>query len=237
VVGRVTGTARAPAAFGERAAAPRRHWSDLAGSAAFCALAVWTMTGAPRLWIALIPVFAYELAFAAAFLIRGRARSTLSGAAPRVAAYAGTFLVPLFLAVAPRTRPDLVAPVTRVVPGAAHVLVPLGALFILAGSLLSSWGLWYLRGSVSLVPAARGLVTTGPYALARHPLYAAYLLSYIGLLLQHPTAPLALVLALWLAFTLARIHYEEAVLEQVFPEYDHYRARVGAFGPRITSIV
>jgi len=214
-----------------------RHWSDIAGSVAFLLLAVWMVVSAPRISLALVPVFAYELAFAVAFLIRGRARSTLRGWWPRVAAYTGSFLVPAFLALANRARPAWVASVSSIAPTRAYVLLPVGALLIVAGSLLSAWGLWYLRASVSLVPAARGLVMSGPYALARHPLYLAYLLSYAGLLLQHPTAPLALALAAWFAFTLARIRYEESVLERVFPAYADYRARVGAFGPRITSAI
>lgn len=213
-----------------------RHWSDIGGSLVFAALAVWMVATAPRMSLALVPVFAYELAFAVAFLLRGRARSTLHGWWPRIAAYAGSFLIPAFLAYANRMRPEWVASAMTVSPRAGNTLLALGAILILAGTLLSGWGLWYLRASVSVVPAARGLVTTGPYAFARHPLYAAYLLSYTGLVLQHPTPALAIACVVWLAFTLARIHYEESVLERVFPEYRIYRARVGAFAPRITSI-
>lgn len=211
---------------------PTRDWSDIAGASAFAALAAWMVVDAPRISLALVPVFLYELAFAAAFLVRAPARATLPGAGPRIVAYAGSFVVPAFLTFANRERPAWVASAASVVPGAAHLLVPLGALCILAGSLLSVGGLWYLRGAVSLIPAARGLVTSGPYSLARHPLYAAYVLSYTGLVLQHPTLPLTLACFTWLALMLARIRYEEGVLESVHPEYAAYRARVGALGPR-----
>ena len=233
----VGSTAAVPASAAPAPAVRTRHWSDIAGSLAFAALAVWMVISAPQMSLALIPVFAYELAFAVAFLMRGQARSTLRGWRPRIAAYAGSFLIPAFLAFANRMRPGWVASAMSVAPHAGHALLALGAVLILAGTFLSGWGLWYLRASVSLVPAARGLVTTGPYAFARHPLYAAYLLSYTGLVLQHPTPALAIACILWLAFTLARIHYEESVLERVFPEYDAYRARVGAFAPRITSVI
>lgn len=214
-----------------------RHWSDVAGSIAFVLLAVEMLVTAPKLSLALVPVFVYEVAFGIAFLIRGEARSTLHGWGARVAAYGGSFLVPAFLAFAARFAPAWIAPAGTAAPGMAHVLVPLGALMIAAGMLISAWGLWYLRASVSLVPAARALVTRGPYAFARHPLYSAYLVSYAGLLLQHPTPELTVGLGIWLACTLARMRYEESVLEGAFPDYADYRARVGAFAPRITSAV
>ena len=104
-------------------------------------------------------------------------------------------------------------------------------LAFIAGAFLSAWGLWYLRHSISLEPAARGLVTRGPYAIVRHPLYLAYLLSYSGIVLQRPTVPVVVVFIAWFGMAWARIRYEEHVLTTVFPEYRLYRARVGMLWP------
>jgi protein-S-isoprenylcysteine O-methyltransferase Ste14 len=100
----------------------------------------------------------------------------------------------------------------------------------LAGAVLCLLPLWYLRRSFSLEPEARSLVTTGPYRLARHPIYTVYLLINTGILLRHLTLPLAVVLAIWVALLLVRVRYEEGVLAATFPEYPEYRRRVRAFG-------
>lgn len=228
------GSAATPAVSPRRA---RRPWSDFAGSAAFIALAVWLMVTAPVLSLAVIPTFAYELLFAAAFLTRGRARATLSGWGPYVAALVGTFLIPVTMAVANVAAPRWVASVAQVAPRAAGWVMPIGALLIFAGVIVSMWGLWYLRASISLVPAVRGLVTTGPYRIARHPLYLAYILSYAGFTILHPTLAVVIAMVVWLVATVARVRYEERLLSAAFPEYAEYRARVGAFGPKMHARV
>ncbi len=108
-----------------------------------------------------------------------------------------------------------------------------GALMVLVSLGLGFWPLWYLRRSFSIEPAARELVTSGPYALARHPIYAIYAVGYAGLLLLRPTAVLVFLLVLWCALTYLRVGYEERILMQAFPAYRDYCQRVGAFGPRI----
>ncbi len=209
-----------------------RHWSDLTGAAAFLAIAAYAAATAPSLSIALLPVLAYEVFSAVAFLVRGRARSTLPGLAPRAAAYAGTFLVPVFLVAAATWAPAWLTPVTVVAPPkVAASAVAVGLYFRVIGIALSFWGLWNLRFALSLVPAARQLVTGGAYAFARHPLYAGYAATYLGILIHSPTLPLFLVVVAWFGFTRVRMRYEEGVLTTVFPEYAAYRQRVGAFGP------
>ena len=92
--------------------------------------------------------------------------------------------------------------------------------------------MWHLRFSFATEPAARRLVKTGPYRLARHPIYCGGCLAYIGLLMTHPTVPLAIALTGWAVCIGMRMRYEEAILTQAFPEdYADYRRRVGALVP------
>jgi protein-S-isoprenylcysteine O-methyltransferase Ste14 len=79
--------------------------------------------------------------------------------------------------------------------------------------------LWHLRYAFSIEPAARRLVTSGPYAISRHPVYAGYVAQYLGMLITLPSVPFALALTLWAAAMIDRMYLEEAVLREAFPEY------------------
>ena len=201
-----------------------RHWSDWAGTLAFTAIAVGLWRQAPEFGVLILPGLIQELLIAVSFLVRGRARAGAPGAAARVVAYANSFLVMVFILVASRVQPEWLRPTPE------PALRTAGAVLWLAGAVLCLWPLWYLRRSFSLEPEARSLVTTGPYRLARHPIYTVYLLINAGILLRHLTLPLAVVLAVWVALLLVRVRYEEGVLAAAFPEYPEYRRRVRAFG-------
>lgn len=175
----------------------------------------------------LLPAMIYEILVAATFLIRGHARRTLGGAGPRLAAYLATFLLPVFLWASARWAPAYLASTT------SPLLQKAGAAIWLFGSMLSFWPVWHLRRSFSIEPAARGLTVTGPYVLARHPIYATHILEYSGIWLLHATIPFAIMLVAWFATLYVRIGYEERVLSAEYPEYRAYRERVGAFGPKL----
>ncbi len=61
-------------------------------------------------------------------------------------------------------------------------------------------------------PSGRGLATTGPYRLLRHPMYLAYMLADFGYNLQEwNSGTVLLVIAGWMSL-LYRIDAEERVL-------------------------
>ncbi|GAC1654307.1 MAG: hypothetical protein NVS9B1_05280 [Candidatus Dormibacteraceae bacterium] len=89
------------------------------------------------------------------------------------------------------------------------------------------WGLAYLRRSFSIIPEARRLVTGGPYALSRNPLYFGEGLATIGIVLPVFGPWQAGLLLIFLACQALRIRWEERVLAAAFPaEYPAYRRRV-----------
>jgi protein-S-isoprenylcysteine O-methyltransferase Ste14 len=114
-----------------------------------------------------------------------------------------------------------------------HVNAYFSYLLIVWGSFVMLASLLVLRRAFSVTPQARRLVTAGPYALVRHPMYAGSILVSLGLafLVDSPQA-LGLFficgcLQIWRAL------YEEEILEASFAEYADYKNRVGRFVPRL----
>ena len=104
---------------------------------------------------------------------------------------------------------------------------------LLAGIIFATCALIVLGRSISLLPEARRLVTSGPYALVRHPLYLGEMVAIAGIALQHLSAWALLLLVLIWALQLQRMKYEELVLFQSFPEYGDYMARTARLVPGV----
>ena len=87
----------------------------------------------------------------------------------------------------------------------------------------------------AVVTRDHSLVTAGPYALIRHPIYLSMLLFLLanGLYRTWPPA-LALALAVYIAGTEIRVRAEDNLLSRRFgPAFDDYRRRVAAYIPFI----
>jgi len=141
------------------------------------------------------------------------------GILPKLVAFGGAFSLSLLGLFEP-------VPQSMAVSVASLVLICIGYAF-------ACYSLLYLGRSLSLLAEARKLVTTGPYAIVRHPLYTAYAIGSLGLLLQYLSPA---TLALWLvhiALQLGRIRYEEIILRQAFPEYADYSRRVARLIPAV----
>ena len=177
-------------------------------------LAVYAIGMAMRL-----STIVFLLLLAAATILRARPTSKARGLEPRISALIGAFLVyaiPLF----PRRELSVTAEMVS-------------TLLVLFGSAAAIYTLLQLGGSFSMMAEARRLVTSGPYRLVRHPLYLAEELAIVGLSMQFFSLSTAFVLAVQIAFQLRRMHNEEAVLAESFPEYAAYRQRTARLLPGI----
>ena len=96
---------------------------------------------------------------------------------------------------------------------------------MLFGLLFSIWAKLILRRSFGLVAANRGVVHTGPYSFVRHPIYAGYVLVYIGFFLDNPLAWNAGVYLATVSLLIVRVLAEERVLAQD-PAYAAFMGRV-----------
>ena len=108
----------------------------------------------------------------------------------------------------------------------ANALIAIGAGF-------SVYSLWYLRLNFSILPEARGLTTSGPYRIVRHPVYLGEILGAVGLTLALPSLLSVLVLISFVGAQLIRTGMEEQVLAGQLPGYEDYARRV----PRLIPFV
>ena len=82
-----------------------------------------------------------------------------------------------------------------------------------------------LGRSFGFAAADRGLVTRGPYAVIRHPIYASYLLVLSGYLLQSISVWNALVVLLVTSCNVGRALVEDRLLA-TSEQYEAYRSQV-----------
>jgi protein-S-isoprenylcysteine O-methyltransferase Ste14 len=148
-------------------------------------------TGEP----AVLGVIVLESLVVTLFIVRREARDISRSRLALAAAVLGTFAP---LALVP-TDADL---------GTQRIAVVIQ----LAGLIAAIVSLASLRRSFGIVPANRGIRTTGMYRLVRHPLYASYGVVWIGYMLASPSLWNAAVLVFAIVGQAARITLEERLL-------------------------
>ena len=115
-----------------------------------------------------------------------------------------------------------------------------GALLALTGALFAAWAkarLGRLFSPQLGIQKDHSLVTTGPYAVVRHPIYLGLIDFVIGsALFWNDVALLAVAGILALCFA-AQLRIEERFFAQHFgAEWEEYRARTPALFPRLWSL-
>lgn len=164
-------------------------------------------------------VLLFALAAIGMLLMRSPPSAGARGIGPRIASLLGTY-VSVAIALLPATP----------VP---NFVLALSAILILGGTAFSVYSILFLGRSFSIIAEARQLVTDGPYARIRHPLYVGEEVAVLGATIQY-ISPLALgLLALQIACQFYRMECEETVLEEAFPEYGAYKARTARLIPGI----
>jgi protein-S-isoprenylcysteine O-methyltransferase Ste14 len=153
------------------------------------------------------------------FTIRYIPTAGASGFYPRLTAVAGTFISVGIAQLAPREI--------------SIALYVASLLLMIGGFAFAVWAVLCLGRSISILPEARQLVTHGPYAFVRHPLYLGEMVGTAGIALQF-SAPWALILlGLQYIFQILRMINEERLLLQIFPQYKAYLARTARLVPGV----
>jgi protein-S-isoprenylcysteine O-methyltransferase Ste14 len=152
-------------------------------------------------------------------LLRHKPLASSNGLEARASAFAGTFLVGLVPLL-----PEAALPSTA---------LAVSLLLISGGGLLSAYVLAWLGRSFSITAQARRLVTTGPYALVRHPLYVAEEITTIGVVILHFSWLAVGIAALHWLSQLRRMRNEERILAATFPEYVDYAKQTPLIVPSV----
>jgi protein-S-isoprenylcysteine O-methyltransferase Ste14 len=118
----------------------------------------------------------------------------------------------------------------------ARPMQVISTVLVIVGTVLSIICLRRLGRSFSIMATARELVTSGPYDIVRHPLYAAELITIVGVVMAHGTLSSVLVGAVWLLLQYQRARYEESALRTAFPAYEDYARRVPMMVPSLARL-
>lgn len=168
-----------------------------------------------------IASFCFVVLILGATIARLPAKGTASGWEPRISAIIGTFLT-VTLVVMPKGQ---ISFETKLLAG----------VLVLGGTLLSIYCLYWLGRSFSVMAHARRLVTTGPYGIVRHPLYAAEMITLIGVTISNWSLAATVVIAVTIAVQFRRMANEERVLRATFPEYEDYARSVPMIVPGLSG--
>jgi protein-S-isoprenylcysteine O-methyltransferase Ste14 len=205
-----------------------RRASDWLGFIGHFSIAVITAVRTPSLTVFILPPIIHMLFAAGSFLVRDQPQRVERNVIRRAISYLGAFGMFLFMLFASIVKPEWLALTANAAIGM------IGVLLGLLGLGLEIWAIWHLKFAFSTEPAARRLVTTGPYRLSRHPIYTGGCIAYMGLLMTRPTLPIAIAFVVWAICMRLRMGYEEAILSSAFPAYADYRRRVGAIVPKFS---
>jgi protein-S-isoprenylcysteine O-methyltransferase Ste14 len=112
-----------------------------------------------------------------------------------------------------------------------------GLVLMVAGAVFNVLGRVYLKSNwANQIKIYEGhwLVTEGPFAVVRHPLYASLIWMFVGgSLIYANLASLALTLGVFVPMMYVRARKEDALLAEAFGEqYDAYAHRTGMLFPR-----
>lgn len=104
----------------------------------------------------------------------------------------------------------------------------IGAIFVILGVALAIWARFYLGRNWGMPMSQKEgaeLVTSGPYAYIRNPIYAGVLLAFIGAALSFGML-WAFILVLYGGYFFYSVFGEEKIMVRLFPDiYPSYQAR------------
>lgn len=118
-----------------------------------------------------------------------------------------------------------------------NLLTPLAAVIGLTGNVIAVSAVINLNKSFGIFIRVQDIVQKGMYRYVRHPIYFAYLLQFIGLMLFQPRIFHVLGYLGAIAITVYRAVLEERKLSAHSEEYRRYQERVPFLFPRVFNLI
>ena len=109
-----------------------------------------------------------------------------------------------------------------------------GLLVSLLGYVIAIWALVHLGRSFAMLVSVRTVVSSGPYAYVRHPIYLGYVLELCGLLLASCSPGMLLFGVGFVGILVTRARIEEEALCAADAGYRETVARTGFLLPRFS---
>ncbi|NMW22172.1 MAG: isoprenylcysteine carboxylmethyltransferase family protein [Chlorobiaceae bacterium] len=154
----------------------------------------------------------FSLTIAGLYVVRLPAVSKFAGTFPAIASILGAYMMWPLIVIGPCKDLPLWASI-------------LSCFLLIVSNMLAVWILFWLGRSFSILPEGRKLVTHGPYAFVRHPLYLIEMVGILGTVINFLSWQAVLLFIAQTAMQFTRMHYEEQVLKKSFPEYEAYAAQ------------
>jgi protein-S-isoprenylcysteine O-methyltransferase Ste14 len=103
-----------------------------------------------------------------------------------------------------------------------------GLMLIFIGLILWIWSYLTLRSSLTVLPKAKKLITSGPYQHLSHPMYLAIILTFLGFSLASGSIPgLLYTVSIIIPLNVLRAKKEEEKLFKKFgKKYEEYKKRL-----------
>lgn len=114
-----------------------------------------------------------------------------------------------------------------------NVITPVAALIGLTGNVIAVRAVINLNKSFGIFIRVQDIVQKGMYRYVRHPIYFAYILQFIGLMLFQPRLFNVLGYLIGISITVYRARLEERKLSAHSAEYREYQQRVPFLFPRL----
>jgi protein-S-isoprenylcysteine O-methyltransferase Ste14 len=189
-----------------------------------------------------VTALAFDFLTFYSFVVRGSAKSRPRGFWENVFPLITVFVpvigftllfLPQVRQYVPGYSPATLEMLRGITPMYGFYLNILGFAIGFAGASFSIWAISHLKRSFGLRTAVRQLVTSGPYARIRHPLYLGEITHILGIAILSGT-PVGLYLFVFaVVMQVARAKIEERKFVRTLPEYASYRERTGFLLPRL----
>jgi protein-S-isoprenylcysteine O-methyltransferase Ste14 len=107
-----------------------------------------------------------------------------------------------------------------------------GVILSLIGYSIAIWAIFYLRRSFAIFVSVRKIVSKGPYAYVRHPIYLGYLFDSCGIALVSFSIAILFLGCGFVWLLVQRARMEEEKLCEASASYRLYARRTGFLFPR-----